>query len=206
MALFGNELIKTNNMSTTCDCSILRSIAGLKRDCCPNIGGIKTVYLARYEDIDSVTKVDDSETTNKGYITAITFKNDTEHQGARWYEYQFRKNTGSMTSTLNVNDDTGNTYITTEINLVFGRMDTAKRIEMSSLTVTPVVAVVVDSNDIAWYVGFDDYVSASAGTGETGTNKEDRNAYTLTLTSENTDWPYELTDDALKAVETSAES
>lgn len=188
-------------MSTTCDCSSLRSLAGLKRDCCPNIGGIKTVYLARYEDIDSVTKVDDSETTNGGYVTAITLKSN-----AKWYEYQFRKNTGSMTSTLNVNDDTGNTYITTEINLVFGRMDTAKRIEMSSLTVTPVVAVVIDSNDIAWYVGYDDYVSASAGTGETGTNKEDRNAYTLTLSADNTDWPYELSDAALTAVKTSAES
>lgn len=187
-------------MSTTCDCSSLRSLAGLTRDCCPNIGGIKTVYLAKYEDIDSVTKVADTEATNGGYITAIALKS-----GAKWYEYQFRKNTGSMTSTLNVNEDSGNTYITTEISLVFGRMDTAKRIEMTALTVTPVVAVVIDSNDIAWYVGFDDYAAASAGTGETGTNKEDRNAYTLTLTSENTDWPYELSDAAVEAVKTSAE-
>lgn len=187
-------------MSTTCDCSSLRSLAGLTRDCCPNIGGIKTVFLAKYDDIDSVTKVADTEATNGGYVTAITLKS-----GAKWYEYQFRKNTGSMTSTLNVNDDTGNTYITTEISLVFGRMDTVKRIEMTALTVTPVVAVVIDSNDIAWYVGYDDYASASAGTGETGTAKEDRNAYTLTLTSENTDWPYELSDAAVEAVKTSAE-
>ena len=48
-------------------------------------------------------------------------------------------------------------------------------------------------------------MAASAGTGETGTNKEDRNAYTITLTAENTDWPYELSDAALEAVKTSAE-
>lgn len=186
-------------MSQACDCSSLRSLAGLVRDCCPNIGGIKTVYLARYADIDSVTKAEDTAAENAGYVTAIALKS-----GAKWYEYQFRKNTGSMTSTLNVNEDTGNTYITTEISLVFGRMDTAKRIEMTALAQTPVVAVVVDSNDIAWYVGYSDYVSASAGTGETGTNKEDRNAYTITLSAENTDWPYELSDSALTAVKTSA--
>lgn len=186
-------------MSKACDCSSLLSLAGISRDCCPNIGGIKTVFLARYEDIDSVTKVEDSGSENAGYVTAISLKS-----GAKWYEYQFRKNTGSMTSTLNVNDDTGNTYISTEISLVFGRMDTAKRIEMTALTVTPVVAVVIDSNDIAWYVGFDDYVSASAGTGETGVNKEDRNAYTLTLSADSTDWPYELSDAAVEAVKTSA--
>lgn len=187
-------------MSQACDCSSLRSLAGLVRDCCPNIGGIKTVYLARYADIDSVTKAEDDAATSAGYVTAIALKS-----GAKWYEYQFRKNTGSMTSTLNVNDDTGNSYITTDINLVFGRMDTVKRIEMTALAQTPVVAVVVDSNDIAWYVGYSDYVAASAGTGETGTNKEDRNAYTITLTAENTDWPYELSDSALTAVKTSAE-
>ena len=186
-------------MSQACNCSSLASLAGLVRDCCPNIGGIKTVYLARYDDIDSVTKVADDASTDGGYVTAITLKS-----GAKWYEYQFRKNTGSMTSTLNVNDDTGNTYITTEISLVFGRMDTVKRIEMTALAITPVVAVVVDSNDIAWYVGYSDYVSASAGTGETGTNKEDRNAYTLTLSADNTDWPYELSAAALTAVQTSA--
>lgn len=180
--------------SQTCSCDNIRSLAGLIRDCCPNIGGIKTVYLAKSDDIDSVTV-----TSNQ--IASITLKSGA----AGWFEYQFRKNTGSMTSTLNVNEDTGNTYVTTEISLVFGRMDTAKRIEMSALTITPVVAVVIDSNDIAWYVGFDDYVSASAGTGETGTNKEDRNAYTLTLSADSTDWPYELTDAARTAVESSAE-
>lgn len=187
-------------MSQNCDCNVLRSLTGLALDCCPNIGGIKKVYLARKSDVTAVTRVEDTETTGEiGYITGITLAQD-----AQWHLYKFRKNTGSMTSTLNVNDDTGNTYVTTEINLVFGRMDTKKRIEMTALVQSEVVAVVLDSNGIAWYVGFDDYVSASAGTGETGTNKEDRNAYTLTLSSENTDWPWELSDTAFAAVKTSA--
>ena len=57
-------------MSTTCECSSL-TLAGIARDCCANIGGIKTVYLARYEDIASVTKVEDTGSTNGGYITTI---------------------------------------------------------------------------------------------------------------------------------------
>ena len=72
--------------------------------------------------------------------------------------------------------------------------------EMAGLTVGAVVAVVEDSNGKFWYLGYDDYVSASAGTGETGTAKEDRNAYTITLSTDSTEWPYELSAAAAASV------
>lgn len=181
------------------NCSSL-ALAGINMDCTPSIGGIKKVFLARYSDIDKVTKAADDATTDGGLITAITLK-----PNAKWYEYQFRKNTGSLTSTLNINDETGNVYVTSELSLVFGRMENVKRIEMTALAVGQVVAVVLDSNGKYWYLGFDDYVSASAATGETGTAKDDRNAYTLTLSGDSFDWPYELSATAAAAVEASAE-
>lgn len=175
------------------DCASI-TLAGIAMDCSSSIGGIKTVYLARYADVKTVT-VDG--TSHK--ITTITL--DT---GARWYEYQFRKNTGSLTNTLNVNEDTGNNYITSELSLIFSKMETAKRMEMAALTAGAVVAVVVDANGLYWYLGKDDYVSASAGTGETGTAKDDRNAYTITLSTDATEWPYELDATAAAAVVASA--
>ena len=173
------------------------SLAGTNLDCSPSIGGIKTVYLAKYSDIASVT-VSSADAT-KGKITAITLET-----GGRWYEYQFRKNTGSLTSTLNVDDASGAVYVTNELALVFSKMETAKRLEMSALSLGQLAAVVEDSNGCFWYLGLDDYVSASAGTGETGTAKGDRNAYTLTLSTDSLDWPLELSSEAVTAVETSA--
>ena len=180
------------------DCTSI-ALTRITMDCAPSIGGIKKVFLALYSDIDTVTKAADDAASNGGFITAITLKS-----GAKWHEYQFRNNTGSLTSTLNVNDETGNVYVTSELALVFGRMENAKRIEMTALAIGQVAAVVLDSNGKYWYLGFDDYVSASAGTGETGTSKDDRNAYTLTLSTDSVDWPYELSAEAAAAVEESA--
>lgn len=174
-------------------------LKGIMMDCSNSIGGIKRVWLARYSDVASVTignitEGDPAVTVGQG-VTAIALKN-----GGEWYEYQFRKNTGSLTSTLNVDETNGNNYITSELSLVFSKMETKKRMEMAALAVGAVVAVVEDSNGKFWYLGYDDYVSASAGTGETGTAKEDRNAYTVTLSTDSAEWPYELSAAAIASV------
>lgn len=181
------------------DCASI-VLKGIMMDCSNSIGGIKRVWLARYSDIDSVTIGNITESGSSSVVlgqgvTAIALKT-----GGEWYEYQFRKNTGSLTSTLNVDETNGNNYITSELSLVFSKMETKKRMEMAALAVGAVVAVVEDSNGKYWYLGYDDYVSASAGTGETGTAKEDRNAYTITLSTESAEWPYELSEAAIASV------
>lgn len=182
------------------DCASI-VLKGIMMDCSNSIGGIKRVWLARYSDIASVTIGDITETVDAQTVvlgqgvTAISLKSE-----GQWYEYQFRKNTGSLTSTLNVDETNGNNYITSELSLVFSKMETKKRMEMAALAVGAVVAVVEDSNGKYWYLGYDDYVSASAGTGETGTAKEDRNAYTITLSTDSAEWPYELSATAIASV------
>lgn len=189
------------------DCATI-TLKGILMDCSSSIGGIKRVWLTRYSDIELVagktatigditeTDPETSEviTLGKG-VTAITLKS-----GAEWHPYEFRKNTGSLTSTLNVDTENGNNYITSELSLVFSKMETRKRMEIAALTVGAVVAVVEDSNGKFWLLGYEDYVSASAGTGETGTAKEDRNAYTITLSTDSTEWPYELSAAAAASV------
>lgn len=165
-----------------------QTLAGITLDCSNNKGGIKTVYIANYGD---VTGVEESE----GVITGITMTD-----GATFKAYQFRKNTGSMTSTLTADETNGLNYVTTELSLVFTKMDTAKRLEMAALSLGQLAVVVLDSNGIYWYITPDDYASASAGTGETGTAKGDRNAYTLTLSVENDGYPMEVSAAAIENV------
>lgn len=167
-----------------------QSLAGITLDCTNNMGGIKTAYIANFDD---VKEVDVNETS--GVISGLTMA-----EGATFKPYQFRKGTSSMTSTLTADETNGLNYVTTELSLVFTKMDTAKRVEMSALSLGQLAVIVLDSNGIYWYITPDDYAAASAGTGETGTAKGDRNAYTLTLTAENTTYPIEITKGAVEAV------
>lgn len=168
----------------------LITIAGITLDCESSLGGIKQVWITQYDNVKSVT-VDDA--TNQ--ISAITLEED-----AKWYNYQFRKGTGSLTSTLNVDETAGTNYVSNELALVFTKMETKKRIEIAALSIGQLVVVVEDSNGKYWFLGKDDYVSASAGTGVTGTAKGDQNAYTLTLATDSESYPYELSAEAIQSV------
>ena len=165
------------------------TLAGITLDCAPSMGGIKMVYITDYANVTGVTVTDNE-------ISAITL--DT---GKKWYKYEFRKETGSLTSTLNVDESNGLNYVSNELSLVFTKMETAKRIEIAALSIGQLAVVVADSNGKYWFLGKDDYVSASAGGGQTGTAKGDQNAYTITLSTESESYPYALTAAAITALE-----
>lgn len=178
-----------------------QTLAGITLDCSNNMGGIKTVYIANFGDVEGfeVDTIDDSTDSEKdktfGCITGITLA-----EGKKFKTYQFRKGTSSMNSELTADETNGLNFVTTTLNLVFTKMETAKRIEMAALSVAQLAVIVLDSNGIYWYITPDEYASASAGTAETGTAKGDRNAYSLTLTTENTSYPIEITKEAVEAV------
>ena len=167
-----------------------QTLSGITLDCSHSLGGIKTVYIANYGDVESVI-VDDASGTISGLTMA---------SGATFQPYQFRKQTGSMTSTLTVDETAGVNYVSTELSLVFTKMETAKRIELSALSIGQLAVIVEDSNGVFWFLGKDDYVSATAGGAQTGVAKGDGNNYTLTLRDESDTYPYEITKEAVQKV------
>ena len=167
-----------------------QTLSGIPLDCGNSLGGIKTVYIANYGDVTNVA-VDEAS----GEITGLTMASD-----AAFKPYQFRKQTGSMTSTLTVDETAGVNYVSTELSLVFTKMETKKRIELSALSIGQLAVIVEDSNGKYWYLGKDDYVSATAGGGQTGVSKGDGNNYTLTLKDESDTYPYQITEAAVEAV------
>jgi hypothetical protein len=168
----------------------IQTLKGISLDCESSMGGIKAVYIANFDDVKSV-----ATDTSGEKITGFTMS-----EGAKFKAYQFRKNTGSMTSTLTADETTGLNYVTTEVSLVFTKMETAKRVEMTALAQAQLAVIVLDSNGIYWYVTKDEYAAATTGTGETGTAKGDRNAYGLTLTAENNTYPFEVDATAIDSV------
>ena len=185
----------------------IQTLKGITLDCSHSLGGIKTVYIANYNDVTDIQYNASTGTTTgaTGSTTGVTFTGDTitgitMASGAVFKPYQFRKQTGSMVSTLTVDETAGVNYVSTELSLVFTKMETKKRIELSALSVGQLAVIVEDSNGTFWYLGKDDYVSVSAGGGQTGTAKGDGNNYTLTLRDESDTYPYEITKEAVEAV------
>ena len=167
-----------------------QTLNGITLDCSHSLGGIKTVYIANYGDVESVI-VDDASGTISGLTMA---------SGATFQPYQFRKQTGSLTSTLTVDETAGVNYVSTELSLVFTKMETAKRIELSALSIGQLAVIVEDSNGTFWYLGKDDYVSATSGTGQSGVAKGDGNSYSIVLRDESDTYPYEITKEAVQKV------
>ena len=167
-----------------CSCSN-QTIAGLCRDCEGSLGGIVTVYLANYkEGIFTITSGAVSEVDS-----AVSF-----------YEYQFRKNTGSMTSTLNIDPANGVNFVQTDLNLIFSRMETKKRIEMAALSVGQLAGIVKDANGKYYALGVSEPLEASAGDGQTGTARTDGNRYSITLTDNQESFPPLIPDDVMANV------
>ena len=162
------------------------SLMGIALDCgCPNLSGIRRILIADYNKITAVTVTD-------GEITTITM--DTS---SKFYEYYPAKNTGSLTKTMTRDESTGVKYYTNEAVAQFNKMETAKRTELSQLDCKPLAAIVEDMNGKFWYLGKDNYVSASAVTGQTGAGIDDGNFYTLTLTDISSELPYEVDPDII---------
>ena len=171
-------------MTNTCN-----TIRGLVLDTCsPNIGGIKNVWLADYMENAATISGEGTDKLTDGSVTAFA---DT----VEWKKYGMRKNTASMTSTLNNSTD-GASYVTTELAMVFSRMEAQKRISIQALAIGQCMAAVEDSNGVMWFLGADAPLTATAGAGETGTAKGDANRYTLTLTDESLGFPYTIDETA----------
>lgn len=155
----------------------------LKLDVCsPSVGGVKKVYLANY--MENAAQISTTEGATNTMVTGFT-------TGITWYDFSCRKNTASMTSTLNVSDN-GTTSVSTVLSLAYAQMSADKRIAMVALAKGELMAVVEDSNGHYWFLGKDNPVTSTAGTGETGTAKTDANQYTAELTDDSLEYPYEV--------------
>ena len=167
-----------------CTCSA-QTIAGLCKDCEGSLGGIVTVYLANWQEkIFSIAS---------GAVSAVS-------SAVTFYEYQFRKNTGSMTSTLNIDPANGVNFVQTDLVMLFSRMETKKRIEMAALSVGQLAGIVKDANGKYYALGVSEPLEASAGDGQTGTARTDGNRYSITLTDNQESFPPLIPDSVMESV------
>jgi hypothetical protein len=143
------------------------------------MGGIVEVLLANSADVTA--------TVSAGKVTAITMEG-----AAKFYRYSFTPETGSLSSNWQVNAQNGTRYVQSDLVMVFNRMETAKRAEVSAMAQGELVAIVKDANGVYWYLGENEPLTLSAGDGLTGTARGDRNGYSVTLQDNSVELPHEV--------------
>ena len=166
------------------------TLTGLNAGCKDSVGGVAKVWLA---DKSAVT----------WSINASTYTATPDATSA-FKVYNLRRGAASMTSTLTVNDNAGS-YFATEVTMNFLKMESAKRLEVMAMLMGQCTGVVKDRNGKYWAIGIDNPLEGSAGTGETGTAASDANQYTVTISVDDAELPYEITDastiSALESIE-----
>lgn len=172
-----------------------QTLNGLAFDCAPSMGGIVAVWLANKTDVAGVTLTD-------GIIDEITMNNNgaTPPVDYQFKKYAFPRNTGSMSSNYTFDKTTGANFVVTDLVITFTKMETSKRVELTAMAQSELVAVVKDANGKYWYLGYDEPLTPSAGDGLTGTARADRNGYSFTLQDNSLEMPYEVDEGALEAV------
>lgn len=172
------------------------TIKGIKLDCNANLAGIKRVWLAYDGDFKALV----DETTHK----ATSFKSASTASDAKLYQYDFTKQSGSLTSTLTKDEASGTRYYTNELVLSFNKMEGAKHIEIEAMAAESLFGIVEDNNGKCWilgtvYNGTDTesteeggYLSASASTAQAGQSYGDKNGYDVTLQQMSSHLPYEI--------------
>lgn len=165
------------------------TLTGIAYDCGSSLSGVRTIYIANDSSVNGVTVAE-------GEISAI------DASAGSFKPYVPAKNTGALTKTMTKDEATGVRYYTNEITANFNRMDAAKRTELTNIDGGIFKVVVEDKNGTFWYLGKDNYVSATVTTGQTGAGLDDGNFYTLTLQDISAELPYPLSADGVATFKT----
>lgn len=165
-----------------------QTLTAILRDCSPSMGGIVEVLLANKEDVQELT------------LTEEMVESIKMNGSGKFTKFQFPRNTGSMSSNYTIDPTTGVRFVTTDLVMVFNRMDTQKRVAIKALAENELVGIVKDANGKYWFLGYDEALSATAGDGLTGTARADRNGYSITLQDNSHQMPYEVNPEIIAAL------
>lgn len=141
--------------------------------CDKSVGGIKAIYIANRDDIQF--PLDDNINTQEE-ITSLQIA-----EGKYFAKWQFRKNTGSYTSTYASDMAIGNETITTTVALQFSRAEATKRLKIQKALNSAAVVIIEDMYGQLLFLGEDNEVVITECTMQSGTQTGDLSGFNLTF-------------------------
>lgn len=165
----------------SCEGSV--TLSSIDARCDASVGGIKRILIANRDDVTAV--VGDAATNELQYVTSITLAT-----GTKFEEWRFRKNTGSYTSTLTVDDAIGSKSFTTVCALQFSKAEVNKRLAIQSAINANSVVIIQDMYDNYLYLGLDNDVTVTNSTMVSGTANSDLSGFTLEFSDLSNELPH----------------
>lgn len=143
-------------------------------ECKGNIGGIKTVYFANYNDLTGLT-------VSNGAIANL--------DGSTLYKYELPEGVGSLNTDMQVSTESGTFVAEQVLTMALYKLTAADRDEIRLLAIGRPKIVVEDNDGTMWLVGLNDGANVTAGSANTGQSKNDLYGYNLTFTAREKELP-----------------
>ena len=152
---------------STCDIT-----SGFTLGCRSNSGGIKNLYILSGS-VDTITDV------SEGLISAMS-------GSGTFYKFELFRQTSDYTETITSTPENGTIFYEQSVNAIFFKLQSATRNQMKVLAENPNLKVIVETNNGAtdgigkfFYLGEENGLQLTGGTGATGTAFGDLNGYSL---------------------------
>ena len=154
--------------------------AGLSKSCETNSGGVKTIRIADFENVTTVTLGASTAPQVGDWVDAITMA-----ASSFFYKFDTNKNVNLFQETVAIDMVAGTTFFNQVFTLVLSRRETTKRTAIEKLIAgqKQLSLIIEDSNGNFWLSGLSEGSYVTAIDGGTGTAKADANGYTVTFTA-----------------------
>ena len=152
-------------------------IHGRGLDCSRISGGIKNIYFAVYDQIDSFAY----DGTNPAEIDTIDFG------GNNIYKYVMPLGVSSLTDTIVGSTENGTVYMTPSVSIILNKLTKVDQNEVKLLAQTKTIIfaelnqTLANGHNVIVAVGMENGMELNAGTMDSGAAWGDRNGYTLTF-------------------------
>ena len=159
---------------------------GLNIPCIDSFGGIKgPIYISSDANLGTLT-----ESSTAGQVSLVTAASG---DSGSFYEFALPKDTASFTQTGNVSNTSGTLFYDQAISFNLQKMNANARNQMLLICKNRALRVFfLDQNNKWWMIGYTRGAVVTANTGVTGTAPGDANQFTLTLSAQEPQPAYEI--------------
>ena len=180
-------------------------LTSITTSCSSNLPSIKSLWIGQFDsasftytylqDGQSQDIIDDDGNKIIEAVSGATLKEGSKP----WVIFNFKKNTGELTSEMTVNDN-GSHFYTNGVNLIFARIDNSKRLSLEAVSSGECTMIVLDSNNQYWLIGAENSVAMTTLTATTGVAISDSNQYSLTISADEAHMPIFIENDQAQTI------
>ena len=168
-------------------------LSSITTTCTSNLPSIKSLWIGQFDSstftYTYLQNGSQNVTDDDGNPIIETVSGATLKEGSKpWVIFNFKRNTGELTSEMTVNDN-GSHYYTNSATCTFAKIDNGKRLSLEAVSSGECTMIVLDSNNQHWLIGAENSVAMTTLTATTGVAVGDSNQYSVTLSAEEAHMP-----------------